>query len=561
MATVSLGKIAFKYRGAYSASDTYASQDIVTYLGSSYVCTVDNTTGTDPLNTSNWSQFAAGIDPSNLSVGSLVAFDGTSFVDIPVGNVGDVLTVGAQGMPAFGLSGNRPALRVKALSKCRGFSNYSTFCIMEDGSVRAWGANGVYQLGIGATTSNRTYPSTVAFPNGAPAIEKLFNDYYNNTYAIDANGGFWAWGGNDYGTIGMGVINTDVYTPLCVTAINDIQNSLYGKQVVKVATKISADQYESTHVLCTDGTVHACGYNAYGQLGDGSTTDKYWYSQINIINNIVDLQAGRGRYTAVFALNASGEVYSWGNGGGNILGHGSTSNLTIPNKIATLNGINIVSMSVAGEHACFLADNGDLYAVGENTTYGNLGTGDTIDRLTPVLVATDVAQVYAMGVSSSGRRTYIVKTDGSLWACGSNVYSGLGVDATTTHYANFAPCLKTEDDGVTTSPMTGVVDLSPSGNATPNVILKDANNICWGLGYNATGVLGNGNNLSTSTYFRPVLIHRRSVVDFGLSGPESAMISQFLLDDGQLYISGSGGNNQNTDDDADNWFVPGPVIF
>jgi len=39
------------------------------------------------------------------------------------------------------------------------------------------------------------------------------------------------------------------------------------------------------------------------------------------------------------------------------------------------------------------------------------------------------------------------------------------------------------------------------------------------------------------------------------------MISQFLLDDGQLYISGSGGNNQNTDDDADNWFVPGPVIF
>lgn len=561
MASINLGKIALKWRGAYNAATTYASQDIVSFQNSSHICLVDGTVGEDPNTFGKWEVFAAGIYGPSFNANDILTSDGANIVAVPAGTAGQVLAINAGGIPEFQQSSNRPSLRVKKLSKNRGYSASHARVIMENGDIRTWGANATYHLGIGPNTATRTFPSTVAFPPSAPAMEFANSDYANNAYSIDVNGDFWAWGSNDYGTIGNGTTNTDVYTPICVTQINNPSNSIYGKQVAKFAAKVSTDQYESAHVLCTDGTVHACGYNAYGQLGDGLTTDRNWYNQVSIISNVVDLQCSRARYTSVFALNSSGEVYSWGYGAGNILGHGSTSNQTIPNKIQTLNGINIVKMSVAGQHAGFVSDTGDLYMVGEQTTYGNLGTGDAIDRLTPVLVMSNVQDVYCVGETTVAMRTYVVKTDGTLWACGSNSVSALGVDNTVSNYLSFAQCLKSVDGGVTTSPITDIVDVEAKGGGTGNIaIVRDSNGVCWSCGYGGDGSLGIGTSANTA-YFRPVLIHRRTVVDHAITGSNTALISMFLLDDGQLYISGTGGSNLNTDDDGDTWYVPGPVIF
>ena len=53
MTTVSLGKVAFTWKGSYDASTTYNSQDVVEYNGDSFVCITDNTSGTAPTSTSS----------------------------------------------------------------------------------------------------------------------------------------------------------------------------------------------------------------------------------------------------------------------------------------------------------------------------------------------------------------------------------------------------------------------------------------------------------------------------------------------------------------------------
>ena len=53
MTTVSLGKVAFTWKGSYDASTTYNSQDVVEYNGDSFVCVTDNTSGTAPTSTSS----------------------------------------------------------------------------------------------------------------------------------------------------------------------------------------------------------------------------------------------------------------------------------------------------------------------------------------------------------------------------------------------------------------------------------------------------------------------------------------------------------------------------
>ena len=56
---VDLGKIIPKIRGNYDGTATYNTLDIVFYLGSSYICKQDGTTGKLPTNTTYWQLLAA----------------------------------------------------------------------------------------------------------------------------------------------------------------------------------------------------------------------------------------------------------------------------------------------------------------------------------------------------------------------------------------------------------------------------------------------------------------------------------------------------------------------
>lgn len=83
-----------------------------------------------------------------------------------------------------------------------------------------------------------------------------------NTMALLADGTIRTWGDNAYGQIGDGTI-TKRQAPTSVPRLNGL-----------AVTQVDSGGFHSV-VLLSDGTVRIWGQNTYGQLGDGTRTDRY----------------------------------------------------------------------------------------------------------------------------------------------------------------------------------------------------------------------------------------------------------------------------------------------
>ncbi len=135
-------------------------------------------------------------------------------------------------------------------------------------------------------------------------------------------------------------------------------------------------------------------------------------------------------------------------------------------------GATVIQVSSSGSHTVALKSDGTVWAWGSNR-YGQLGDGSTTDSPTPVQVSglTGVTAVAAGGV-----HTAALKSDGTVWVCGSNVYGQLG-DGTTNQSATPVRVLG----------LTGVTAISAGGYHT--VALKGDHTV-WTWGYNGSGQLG-----------------------------------------------------------------------
>ena len=103
------------------------------------------------------------------------------------------------------------------------------------------------------------------------------------------------------------------------------------------------------------------------------------------------------------------------------LGDGTTNDRITPVPVAS----GVAQVAAGAYHSLFVKTDGTLWAMGYNY-FGQLGDGTTTNRTTPVLVAGSVAQAAAGGAHS-----LFVKTDGALWATGADIFGQLG-DATAT---------------------------------------------------------------------------------------------------------------------------------
>jgi len=68
-------------------------------------------------------------------------------------------------------------------------------------------------------------------------------------------------------------------------------------------------QFEHSIGLKSDGTLWAWGDNDYGQLGDGSTTERYLPKKTGTDNKWVSIAAGDGH---TLALKSDGSLWAWG---------------------------------------------------------------------------------------------------------------------------------------------------------------------------------------------------------------------------------------------------------
>ena len=155
-----------------------------------------------------------------------------------------------------------------------------------------WGDNEFGALGNG-TTTNPVAPVEVAgLSNGVAAIAV---GWYH-TCALTAVGGIKCWGDNEYGQLGDGT-TTHRRMPVEVAGLSS--------NVVAIAAGSS-----HTCALTAAGGVKCWGYNFYGQLGDGTKTDRLTPVDVFGLSSGISAIAAGGDHTC--ALTAAGGVKCWG---------------------------------------------------------------------------------------------------------------------------------------------------------------------------------------------------------------------------------------------------------
>ena len=88
---------------------------------------------------------------------------------------------------------------------------------------------------------------------------------YGHWAAIDTSGNCYTWGYNGYGQLGHGNTNN--------TATATQVTPQAGVKVAKVVCA-GGGSYGNTYFMLANGRLYACGYNGYGVIGDGSTTQR-----------------------------------------------------------------------------------------------------------------------------------------------------------------------------------------------------------------------------------------------------------------------------------------------
>ncbi len=175
-----------------------------------------------------------------------------------------------------------------------------------------------------------------------------------------------------------------------------------------------------TCLLTTLGTVMCWGRNSNGQLGDGTTADKYNPVPVTLPGAATSVSAG-GSHTC--ALLVSGAVYCWGLGSSGQLGSNGVATQPSPVAVSGL-GSGVVAITAGGAHTCAIKTGGVAVCWGLNSS-SQLGNGKVASASVPVAVSSLDAGVTA--IAAGGAHTCAIAFDGMTLCWGANSAGQLGI--------------------------------------------------------------------------------------------------------------------------------------
>lgn len=169
-----------------------------------------------------------------------------------------------------------------------------------------------------------------------------------------------------------------------------------------------------------DGTLWAWGANGSGQLGVGDKTDRNTPTQVGSASDWA--QVSTGEYHTV-AVKTDGTLWGWGHSGSGRLGDATSTDRTSPQQIGSATDWSQVACG--GAFTLAIKSDGSLYAFGDNWKgqIGNGSSGNTQTSLYQISgswLAVDAGYEHSMGI----------KSDGSLWGWGNGSNERLGTGNT-----------------------------------------------------------------------------------------------------------------------------------
>ncbi len=267
---------------------------------------------------------------------------------------------------------------------------------------------------------------------------------------------------------------------------------------------LSLGDYHSG-VIAQDGSLYMWGVNDFGQIGDGTTKNRY--KPTKILDHVVSVSLG-DYYSG--AITQDGSLYMWGSNVYGQIGDGTTEDRYKPTKILD----HVIAVSLGYCHSGAITQDGSLYMWGSNDS-GQIGDGTTEDRYKPTKILDHVIAV-SLGVSHSGAITQ----DGSLYMWGSNSRGGIGDGTTEVRYKP----TKILDHVIAVSLQTG----------NSGAITQDGSLYMWGS--NVYGEIGDG---TEEDRYKPTKILDH-VIAVSLGVGHSGAITQ----DGSLYMWGWNSDGQ-----------------
>ena len=272
--------------------------------------------------------------------------------------------------------------------------------IKNDGTLWAWGYNGMGQLGDGSIT-NRATPVQVG--TATNWVDFAVGAYHS--LGIKSDGTLWAWGFNAWSSLGDGT-NTDRHSPVQIGSATNWQS-------------VSAGDVHS-FAITTTGKLYAWGYNGDGELGTGNFTTS---NTPVAITPALNWKAVKGGKYHSMGITDDDKLWTWGANAFGQLGNGTTVTSNIPVTITPATNWAVINCGYDISHA--ITTDGRLFAWGQND-YGQMGNG-TSGAGTNLLVPSQVGTgTNWKDVSVGWDHTNALTTDGKAWAWGQNIGSQFG---------------------------------------------------------------------------------------------------------------------------------------
>ena len=351
-----------------------------------------------------------------------------------------------------------------------------------------------------------------------------------HTVCVDAGGRVFAWGLNMFGQLVVGDTENRV-VPTLVTGL------LKSKTMVQVAAG-----YYHTACLTTDGLVCVCGDGDYGKLGVGDTERRVVPTLVRGElegRKVLQVVAG-GLHTV--CVTEDGSVFAFGCNEEGQLGVGDTENRLAPTLLrGELENKSVLQVAAGFQHTVFVTADGLVFATGGNDV-GQLGVGDTEERLVSTLVTGQLQSKTAVYVAAGDNHTLCITSDGSVfsWGCNDNGQLGVG-DAENAH----TPTLVTDLQG---KQVTHVA----AGACHTICSTADGSVFTWGQGDDGQLGLGDeGDDMLVPTLVRGELINK-AVVQVAPGTQHSACVTE----DGSVYTWGDNEQGQLGQQDVDDANLP-----
>lgn len=201
--------------------------------------------------------------------------------------------------------------------------------LKEDGTVVTWGHGGEYQQGNGSN-SNNAVPVYVVMADGRKLTDIVKIDAGRNfTLALKRDGTVWGWGSNGYGVLGQQNWSHKNYA----VQVKDTTGTGYLQNIADVAA-MGYSAFAVTH----DKTAYGWGYNLNGELGLGYRTNNSTTAagrSINLprMNLMTDVEKIAAGVHHVMILKSDGTVWTNGYNGYGQLSDGTTSNRYTPGQM------------------------------------------------------------------------------------------------------------------------------------------------------------------------------------------------------------------------------------